>query len=86
MVAEFPPPYRNYQIIILIIWFDDTVTVLHLTKSNTNSKVGAILFNFDILCFKNKINSIFAYFFSSAGLKNCTESRKVYKSCNLQVS
>ena len=27
--------------IIIIIWFGDTVTVLHLTKCNTNSKVQA---------------------------------------------
>ena len=28
--------------LIIIIWFGDTVTVVHLTKCNTNSKVRAM--------------------------------------------
>ena len=41
-----PRPGRWYSgliiIIIIIIWFGDTVTVTHLTKCNTNSKVRAM--------------------------------------------
>ena len=34
---------KNYKlIIIIIIWFGDTVTVSHLTMCNTNSKVRAM--------------------------------------------
>ena len=33
-------------IIILIIWFGDTVTMSHLTKCNTNSKVQVMLTNY----------------------------------------
>ena len=37
--------YKNdivAMIIIIIIWFGDTVTVSHLTKCDTNSKVRAM--------------------------------------------
>ena len=47
----------NKSLIIIIIWFGDTVTVLHLTKFNTNSKVPcceyAILNRCVFKCFAN---------------------------------
>ena len=37
-------------IIIKIIWFGDTVTLSHLTKCNTNSKVRAMLAQLTVKC------------------------------------
>ena len=40
------PAFCRYRqgklVIIIIIWFGDTVTVMHFTKCNTNSKVRTL--------------------------------------------